>query len=145
MKSDYPKLQVPEHVRRKMGKFAREFRKEPIKSQRILWSALPGKKLDGLKFRRQQPVGTFIVDFYNSYYRLVIEVDGSIHDFQKDADHKRQVILETLGLNVLRVKSELVEQDLPAVLNMIRKKINVLKSSRDIFSSPNLGEGKSGG
>jgi very-short-patch-repair endonuclease len=64
-----------------MVEIAREFRKQPTKSEHILWGALRGKKLDGLKFRRQQPIGTFIVDFYNSAYRLVVEVDGPIHKF----------------------------------------------------------------
>ena len=103
------------------------------------------KKLDGVKFRRQQPIGPLIVDFYNSDYRLVIEVDGSVHDFQQHADQERQAILETLGLNVLRVNAELVESDLPTVLNRIRMKIKELKLASVDSPSPDLGEGKGGG
>src|SRR3989304_4554166 len=54
-----------------MMKVAREFRKETTKSEAILWQALRGKKLDGIKFRRQQPMRPLIVDFYNSVYRII--------------------------------------------------------------------------
>lgn len=92
-----------------MMKVAREFRKEPTKSEAILWQALRGKKLDGIKFRRQQPMRPLIVDFYNSVYRLVAEIDGSIHDSQFEADKNRQGALEELGLNVLRLRADFVE------------------------------------
>jgi very-short-patch-repair endonuclease len=145
MKSDFPHLEVPESLRRKMVEVARQFRKEPTASEQILWQALRGKKLDGLKFRRQQPIGPFIVDFYNSSYRLVIEVDGPIHDFQKHADQERQAILEMLGLNILRIKAELVERNLDTTLEMIRAKIHELGSISTNSPSPILGEGKGGG
>ncbi len=145
MKNEFPRLQVPEHVRRKMLVIAREFRKEPTRSEHLLWQALRGKKLDGLKFRRQQPIGAFIVDFYNSAYRLVIEVDGSIHEIQKQADQERQAILESLGLNILRFRAELVDRDLSAVLDSIRAKIYELESLRIDSPSPSLGESKGGG
>ena len=144
-KKDYPRIKISNNLRHKVLDAARVQRKNPTKSERILWEALRRKKLDGVKFRRQQPIGPLIVDFYNSDYRLVIEVDGSVHDFQQHADQERQAILETLGLNVLRVKAELVEHNLPNVLDMIRLKINELKSIRSDFSSPILGEGQGGG
>lgn len=136
MKNDFPRIVVPPEIQRKMVEIAREFRKAPTQSEEILWQALRGKKLDGIKFRRQQPIGYFVVDFYNSVYRLVIEVDGSIHDSQIEADYARQNILELLGLNVLRIKAELVEENLPVALNLIRTKIQELK-----FPSPVLGGG----
>ena len=57
MKNDFPRLVVSPEVRRKMVEIAREFRKEPTEGEKILWDALRGKKLDGIKFQRQQPVG----------------------------------------------------------------------------------------
>jgi very-short-patch-repair endonuclease len=96
MKNEFPRLEVSESVRRKMVEVARQFRKEATESERILWQALRGKKLDGLKFRRQQPIGLFVVDFYNSAYRLVIEVDGQIHDFQKKPITKGKRFLKCL-------------------------------------------------
>ena len=109
MKENHPRLQDNPPLRRKMTENAREFRKEPTKSEAILWQALRGKKLDGIKFRRQQPMRPLIVDFYNSVYRLVAEIDGSIHDSQFEADKNRQRALEELGLNVLRLRADFVE------------------------------------
>jgi len=142
MKNDFPRINVPPEVRHKMVEIAREFRKEPTPSEKILWQALRGKKLDGIKFRRQQPVGYFVVDFYNSEYRLVIEVDGPIHELQKEADEARQEILEVLGLVVLRIKSEVVEKNLPFALDIIRKKIQNIKQN---IPSPLMGEGQGRG
>ena len=126
MKNNFPRLVISSGIRRKMLEIAREFRKEPTKGEAILWQALRGKKLDGVKFRRQQPVGYFIVDFYNSAYRLVLEVDGPIHDNQIEADRARQDILEVLGLNILRIKTELVESNLNIALSSIRSRIENL-------------------
>jgi len=140
MKNDFPRLAVSPEVRRKMVEIAREFRREPTEGEKILWSALRGKKLDGIKFRRQQPVGYFVVDFYASAFRLVIEVDGSIHDQQIEADKARQHILEELGLIVFRIKTEIVEKSLPVALALIRSKIRELKQDLD-FPSPLVGEG----
>jgi len=141
MKNDFPRIAVSPEIQRKMLELAREFRKEPTPREDILWQALRGKKLDGIKFRRQQPVGYFVVDFYNSVYRLVVEVDGFIHESQHEADASRQQILEELGLNVLRIKAELVEKNLPMTLNLIRDRIQQIQNS----PSPFMGEGRGGG
>ena len=127
MKNDSPRLSVSPDIRRKMIEIAREFRKEPTKSEAILWQALRDKKLDGIRFRRQQPIGNFIVDFYSSACRLVVEVNGSIHDNQVEVDRARQDVLEDLGLNVLRIKADIIENNLPLALNEIRAKIAELK------------------
>ena len=141
MKNDFPKIVVSPEVRRKTVEIAREFRKTPTRSESVLWEALRGKKLDGIKFRRQQSVGYFVVDFYNSEYRLVVEVDGLIHEFQQEADNSRQQILEELGLNVLRIKAEVVEKNLPMTLNLIRDRIQQIQNS----PSPFMGEGRGRG
>jgi len=140
MKNDFPRIHVPPEIKRKMIEIAREFRKEPTKGEKILWNALRGKKLDGIKFRRQQPVGYFVVDFYNSTFRLVVEVDGPIHNFQKKADKARQDILEELGLTVFRINTEIPEMNLPQALNMIRAKIQEIRQNQGI-PSPLVGEG----
>ena len=141
MKNNFPRQKVSPEIKRKMVETARQFRKEPTKSEHLLWQALRGKKLDGIKFRRQQPIGNFVVDFYNSTYRLVIEIDGSIHDSQIEYDQARQSILEALGLNVFRIKAEAVEKHLPMVIEEIRGKIEELKLKMNTFPSPFIGEG----
>jgi len=112
---------VPEPVQRKMVEVARQFRKEPTHSEALLWNALRGKQLGGRKFRRQQPIGPFIVDFYCSSERLIVEVDGLIHAEQQDLDAARQALLESLGLRFVRVPAARVETNLPAVLTTIEQ------------------------
>jgi adenine-specific DNA-methyltransferase len=142
MKNDFPRIVVPPEIRRKMIEIAREFRKEPTEGEKILWGALRGKKLDGIKFRRQQPVGYFVVDFYTAAFLLVIEVDGAIHEQQKEADKARQSILEELGLTVLRIKTEVVETNLLITLDMIRNTIReISQNKKQNIPSPLVGEG----
>ncbi|MBD2466045.1 endonuclease domain-containing protein [Oscillatoria sp. FACHB-1407] len=113
--------EVPESLKQKMLEIARQFRKEPTSSEEILWQALRGRKLDNRKFRRQQPIGSFVVDFFCASERLIVEVDGGIHQTQQDLDHQRQELLESLGLRFVRVSSQLVETNLPQTLEIIRK------------------------
>ena len=128
MSKDHPRLKISNNLRHKMLDAAREQRKSPTKSEKILWEALRGKKLDGIKFRRQQPIGVYIADFYSSTYRLVVEVDGGIHEFQQEADAERDEMMKMLGLNILRLSAELVEKDLVGALEKIREKIKELSN-----------------
>ena len=111
---------VPQALRAKMVEVARGLRKQPTRSEALLWQALRGRQLEGYRFRRQQPFGPFVVDFYCSSRRLVVEVDGPIHDSQREADRTRQQLLESLGLRFLRLPAAMVEDDLPAALDAIR-------------------------
>ena len=77
-----------------MRQVARTFRKEPTRSEKLLWQELRNRKLEGRKFRRQRPVGPFVVDFYCREERLVIEIDGAVHGGQSAADQERQELLE---------------------------------------------------
>lgn len=107
-------------LERKMRDVARELRKNPTPSEEILWQALRKRQLDSRKFRRQMPIGPFVVDFYCSTERLAVEVDGSIHENQREADKTRQELLESLGIRFVRVTADQVNQNLPHVLNTIR-------------------------
>jgi very-short-patch-repair endonuclease len=108
-------------LKKKMTEVSRQFRKEPTLSEDILWKALRGRKLEGRKFRRQQPIGAFIVDFFCGAERLIVEVDGGIHESQREVDRQRQQLLESLGLRVVRVTSELVETNLDEALSAVRQ------------------------
>jgi very-short-patch-repair endonuclease len=119
-----PRIVIPGWLRKEMIEAARLHRKNPTRSEYLLWQALRGKKLAGIKFRRQHPIGPWIVDFYAPACRLVVEVDGPVHDTQWEADQIRQDLLERLGLRFLRISSELVERDLEASLEMIRMMID---------------------
>lgn len=113
-----------EPLRRRMIDAARELRKRPTRGEAILWAALRRHQLDGIKFRRQQPLGPFVVDFYAPAHRLVVEVDGPIHVLQTEGDKQRQDLLESLGIHVLRVSTDDVEKALPAVLAKIRSVVH---------------------
>jgi very-short-patch-repair endonuclease len=107
-----------------MTEVARQFWKKPTPSENILWQAIRSRKLAGRKFRRQQPIGAFVVDFFCSSEQLIVEVDGGIHEFQRQYDQQRQELLELLNLKVVRITSEQVEQELDSVLFMIRQSFN---------------------
>lgn len=100
---------------------ARRLRRELTPAESILWEALRGRQLDGLKFRCQHPVGKFILDFYCPSVKLVIEVDGGIHDQQQEYDQARTEKLEAFGYRVLRFTNDQVMKDLSAVLETISK------------------------
>ena len=90
-------------------------------AERRLWQQLRANRLDNWHFRRQQIIAGFIVDFYCHRAKLVIEVDGPIHDKQQEADAEREAILRALGLTVLRFTNRQVMNDMPAVLSNIRE------------------------
>ena len=87
---------------------ARRLRQELTPAESILWQALRGRQLEGLKFRCQHTVGRFIVDFYCPSVKLVIEVDGGIHDQQQVYDQARTEKLEAFGYRVLRFTNDQV-------------------------------------
>src|SRR5947209_16678215 len=96
---------VPEDLRRQMVEGARVFRKEPTPTEGQLWQAIRDRQLDGVKFRRQQNIGPFVVDFFSAEQRLIVEVDGPIHESQRKADEIRQHLLESLGLRFVRLST----------------------------------------
>jgi len=98
---------------------ARNLRRHSTPAETLLWESLRGRRLAGLRFRRQHPVGRFILDFYCPSCNLVIEVDGGIHTQQVDQDEFRDEHVAQFGYRVLRVRSEEVINDLPGVLDRI--------------------------
>lgn len=109
----------PEHLWAKIKPLARELRNEPTPAEARLWRYLRRKQVDGWRFRRQHVFDRFIVDFYCPAARLVIEVDGPIHEQQQDYDALRTAFLEALGLRVLRFKNEDVFQNIEGVMTVI--------------------------
>ena len=81
---------------------ARELRKSPTDAERALWTHLRGRQLCGHKFRRQQPLGPYVVDFACLRQKLVVEVDGGQHVEQAGADAERSSWLQAQGFRVLR-------------------------------------------
>ncbi|MDE2477173.1 MAG: endonuclease domain-containing protein [Alphaproteobacteria bacterium] len=94
----------PHRKRLKIG-LARRLRRDMTESERKLWSDLRGKRFGGLRFRRQQPIGPYIVDFYCPAAGLVIEPDGGHHNekARRLYNETRTRWLESEGFHVLRI------------------------------------------
>lgn len=124
---------------------ARQMRKEPTRSESLLWSALRNRRLASRKFRRQHPVGRFVLDFYCHQERLAVEMDGPVHETQRQADGERQQILESRGIRFLRLPAALVEGDLPAALTAIERAFSTHPSTaeRERGDPQGWGEGES--
>jgi very-short-patch-repair endonuclease len=100
-------------------KAAKQLRKQSTPAEEILWQALRNRQLNGLRFRRQHPVGRFILDFYCPSAKLVIELDGAVHTNQQEYDTIRTHELETYGYRIIRFDNQQVLNDLDAVLDEI--------------------------
>ena len=112
------------HLRQK----ARDMRNNPTLAERILWSRLRCRQLEGRKFRRQHALAPFIIDFYCRSEKIAVEVDGSTHHEadQKDRDLRRTAYLEErYGVRVLRFPDLLVVNDVEAVLRQIWESFGV--------------------
>ena len=81
---------------------ARRLRKTPTDAEMRLWAVLRRRQIEGARFRRQAPIGPYVVDFACFAERLVVEVDGGQHAHQQDRDTARTAWLETQGFRVLR-------------------------------------------
>ena len=88
-------------------------------AEQKLWHHLRGKRLNGIKFRRQQTIGGYIVDFVSMEHRLIIELDGGQHSEQIEYDERRTAFLNAQGYRVLRFWNNEVLQQTEAVLEKI--------------------------
>jgi len=100
-------------------KLAKNLRINYTDAERILWSHLRARRLDGLKFRRQHPVGKYIVDFICFENKIVIEVDGGQHSWEKTSDEDRDKWLSKEGYKVLRFWNNEVLKNIDGVLEVI--------------------------
>ncbi|NEO88738.1 MAG: DUF559 domain-containing protein, partial [Spirulina sp. SIO3F2] len=117
---------------------ARQLRKHQTPAEKIVWETVRAKRFYGLKFRRQHQIGTFIVDFYCHQYKLVIELDGSVHDQpeQQQRDQERSTYLKSLGHTVLRFSNRAIFEDLEGVLNVIAQHLDLPFSGSSPVPSP---------
>lgn len=102
---------------------AKELRRNMTPAEKILWKELRANKL-GVHFRRQQVIQGFIVDFYCHRAGLVVEVDGDVHDLQKDEDKRREKVLSAMGLRVVRFGNDDVMGNVSAVVGKIKAVIS---------------------
>ena len=119
---------------KRITKHARELRNNMTESEKLLWEELRGKRISGLRFLRQHPIlykgnlskyNYFIADFYCNEKKVIIEVDGPIHDRSEDYDEYRDNELEELGIRVLRIKNEELK-NMKEVINRITEYLNLI-------------------
>ena len=118
---------------------ARELRKNPTDAERLLWRKLRLWQIDGFKFRRQQPLGRYIVDFICLEKRLVIEIDGGQHAQQADQDKERDAWLRDEGFVILRFWNNDVLKNMDGVTQVI---VKTLQSTPYLNPSPQGGRRK---
>ena len=101
--------------------FALKLRREQTDAERLLWSQLRRKQLEGLKFRRQQPIGRYIADFVCFEGKLIVEVDGSQHGEIAERDDERTSWLGSQGFKVLRFWNHDLLENIEGVWELIRE------------------------
>jgi len=118
-------------------------------TERLLWKYLRAKQMNGCKFRRQEPIGSYIVDFVCHKKRLVIEVDGGQHNIEREKDNERDKWLKEQGYKVLRFWNNEVLANTAGVLEVIMDCLNhpsqplPSREGREVVSVPSR-EGKEG-
>ena len=104
-----------------LTQYAKTLRRKCTDAERILWKSLRSKQMEGVKFRRQQPIEGYIVDFVSFEKRLIIELDGGQHAVNRDQDVVRDRCLTRNGFEVLRFWNNEVMQNQEGVLEKIRR------------------------
>ena len=106
--------------------FAKRLRTEATELERKLWSRLRNGQINGLRFRRQQPIGPYIADFFCSAAKLIVELDGSQHGAEnnREYDLRRTSFMSTHGYRVLRFTNHDLLQDCEAVLGSIVRAVD---------------------
>jgi very-short-patch-repair endonuclease len=112
--------------RKHLKPYRKELRNASTSAEAELWNHLKGKQLEGRKFRRQHSIKKYIVDFYCSTEKLIIELDGESHgDYQKIyEDEDRDNDLRRMGYRILRFENRFIFEDIEWVMDEIRRNFN---------------------
>ena len=107
--------------------FARRLRKELTRTERKVWYWLRDRRFADVKFRRQDPIGPFVLDFYSPALRLAIEIDGSAHrdEDQRLYDNRRERFLIGKGIAIVRIDNETIEKHPDSAGDLIRDAIEL--------------------
>ncbi|WP_089892654.1 endonuclease domain-containing protein [Kriegella aquimaris] len=110
------------HSKKELQERRRELRKNMTPAEAFLWSHIKARQLDGKRFTKQHSIGYYIVDFYCASQKLIIELDGEVHNNPTAAeyDQKRTAYLNGLGYKVLRFENKMVFDFLSSVLDEIK-------------------------
>ena len=110
------KANLPEQKERRKA-----LRNNSTPAESILWRVMKGKGISGWKFRRQQGIGPYILDFYCPELRLGVELDGNSHDYKYEYDEQRRSFLKQQGIPILRFSNEAVLNGLEGVIDEIQR------------------------
>ena len=102
----------------------KSLRKRLTDAEKVLWKHLRAKQLQGLKFRRQEPIGKYVVDFVCYQKRIVVEVDGGQHSKESSKDEERDRWFQKEGYKVLRFWNNDVLTNTDGVLEVIMKNVS---------------------
>jgi len=110
------------HSKAELQQFRKELRQNLTPAEAYLWSYLKARKFEGKRFTRQHSIAKYIVDFYCPSEKLIIELDGEVHNntMAHDYDTIRTKDLNTLGYKVLRFENKMVFDNLASVLKEIK-------------------------
>ena len=134
--------EIEDHKNKRLTNLAKNLRRNQTKEERKLWSRLRNRQMDGWKFRRQVPFGSYILDFYCVDAHLVVELDGSQHaDERMQQDRNRTAYLEEKGLKVLRFWNKDVIENIEGVLEKIYQTLGQRPAPSPRLS-PRRGEGE---
>jgi very-short-patch-repair endonuclease len=111
----------------KLKEITRTLRRAQTPCEKIFWEAVRNRRVKGKKFIRQFAIPCecdglkrfFVADFYCSESRLVVELDGSVHDDREEYDELRTVVINQLGIRVIRFRNDEIEKDLPDVIKKL--------------------------
>ena len=115
-------------IRHSLVSNARKLRNDGTDVERLLWRQLKSSQVEGIKFRRQQPIEDYIVDFVSFSPKLVIELDGSQHVDNRAYDKERDICLRKNGFDVLRFWNNEILENIEGVLEVIRQRCLELAS-----------------
>ena len=117
-------------------------RRSMTPAENRLWERLRKNQLKGFHFRRQQIIAGFIVDFYCHKASLIVELDGGVHEKNKESDFQREAILKEMGFRIIRFKNEEVIDKIEEVISEIEGWCgsNLTPSPPQSPSSPSLKE-----
>ncbi len=119
------------YYNQKLKQRSRDLRNHSTMAEVLLWNQVKGRRLGGYQFMRQKPVGDYIVGFYCSKLRLVVEVDGESHSGRSELDKIRQTSLESLGLTVIRFLDRDVKNNLEGCITVLQDFITSFESWRN--------------
>jgi very-short-patch-repair endonuclease len=124
---------------------ARELRRDPSRAEKLCWELIRAHRMEGIKFRRQHPIGPYFADFACASKGLVIEIDGDHHADQVEADARRTAVMESQGWKVVRFGANEVVQNPEGIWSAIQLLISEGAPPPLLTSPPSGGEEPEGG